>query len=254
MGIAIQRTRLYEETKRQARELEKANQLQADFAAMIAHDLRSPLMNISGAAEVMSDGMFGAVNDEQKLWLGKILANSHSLVNLVSDFLDVAKLEAGYVELSQERVDVRDLIDRSADNFLILAQKKEISLTTAVPASVPLVRGDRRRLEQVVSNLVSNAINFTHPGGNVELGAAQSDDAHVRIWVRDNGVGIPHTEVAKLFEKYRQCNNATESGHKGTGLGLVICKMVVQAHGGKIWVETEEGKGSIFIFSLPIRE
>jgi signal transduction histidine kinase len=254
MGIAVQRSRLYEETKRQARELEKANQLQADFAAMIAHDLRSPLMNISGAAEVMTNGMFGEVNDEQKRWLGKILANSHSLVNLVSDFLDVAKLEAGYVELSQERVDLRDLIDRSLDNFLILAQKKEISLTMAVPASVPLVRGDRRRLEQVISNLVSNAIHFTHPGGNVELGMAQSDDAHVRIWVRDNGIGIPLTEVANLFEKYRQCSNATESGQKGTGLGLVICKMVVQAHGGRIWVETEEGKGSIFFFSLPIPE
>jgi signal transduction histidine kinase len=254
MGIAIQRTRLYEETKKQARELEKANQLQADFAAMIAHDLRSPLMNISGAAEVMMNGMFGDVNDEQKRWLEKILANSHSLVNLVSDFLDVAKLEAGYVELSQERVDLRDLIDRTVDNFLILAQKKEISLTMTVPASVPLVRGDQRRLEQVINNLVSNAINFTHPGGKIELGVAQSDDAQIRIWVKDNGVGIPHTVVAKLFEKYRQGSNATESGHRGTGLGLVICKMVVQAHGGRIWVETEEGKGSVFSFCLPIPE
>jgi signal transduction histidine kinase len=211
-------------------------------------------MNISGAAEVMINGMFGDVNDEQKRWLGKILANSHSLVNLVSDFLDVAKLEAGYVELSQERVDLRDLIDRTLDNFLILAQKKEISLTIAAPVSVPLVRGDQRRLEQVISNLVSNAINFTHPGGSIELGMAQGDDAQVRIWVRDNGVGIPHTEVAKLFEKYRQGSNTAESGHKGTGLGLVICKMVVQAHGGRIWVETEEGKGSTFSFSLPIPE
>ncbi|MGE5816875.1 MAG: ATP-binding protein [Deltaproteobacteria bacterium] len=254
MGIAIQRARLYEETKRQARELEKASQLQADFVAMIAHDLRSPLMNISGAAEVMINGMFGDVNDEQKRWLGKILANSHSLVNLVSDFLDVAKLEAGYVELRQEQVDLRDLIDKTHDNFLILAQKKEISLTTAVPASVPLVRGDRRRLEQVISNLVSNAIHFTHLGGNVELGMAQTDNAHIKIWVRDNGVGIPQTEIAKLFEKYRQCSNVTESGHKGTGLGLVICKMVIRAHGGSIGVETEEGKGSVFFFSLPLPE
>jgi len=254
MGMAIQRARLYEETKRQARELEKANQLQADFTAMIAHDLRSPLMNISGAAEAIINGMFGDVNEEQKRWLGRILANGHSLVNLVSDFLDVAKLEAGYLELTQERVDLRDLIDGTLDNFLILAQEKEISLTTALPASVPLVRGDRRRLEQVISNLVSNAIKFTGPGGSVELGMAQSDNAHVKIWVRDNGIGIPQTEVAKLFEKYRQCSNAVETGRKGTGLGLVICKMVVQAHGGRIWVETEEGKGSVFFFCLPFPE
>lgn len=252
MGIAIQRTRLYEETKRQARELEKANQLQADFAAMIAHDLRSPLMNISGAAEVMINGMFGEVNDEQKRWLGKILGNSHNLVNLVSDFLDVAKLEAGYVELSREQVDLQDLIDKTIDNFLIVAQKKDISLMTAAPGPVPLIRGDRRRLEQVVSNLVSNAINFTPTGGHVELGIAAGDNADVRIWVRDDGVGIPREEVAKLFEKYRQGTNAAESTHRGTGLGLVICKMVVQSHGGRIWVESEQGKGSVFFISLPV--
>ncbi len=254
MGIAIQRSRLYQETKRQAAELEKANQLQADFVAMIAHDLRSPLMNIGGAAEVMMKGMFGSVNDEQERWLGKILANSHSLVNLVSDFLDVAKLEAGYIQLSLEPMDLRELIDRSLDNFLFLAQKKQISLTKSVPEFVPLVQGDRQRLEQVINNLMSNAINFTYAEGQIELGVARADDSQVKIWVKDSGVGIAPGEMTKLFEKYRQCSNITESGHKGTGLGLVICKMVVQAHGGKIWVESEEGKGSLFSFTLPAAE
>jgi signal transduction histidine kinase len=119
---------------------------------------------------------------------------------------------------------------------------------------VPLVRGDGRRLEQVISNLVSNAINFTPVGGNIELGIAHTEGADVRVWVKDNGVGIPRAEVTHLFEKYRQGRNATESGHKGTGLGLVICKMVVEAHGGNIWVETEEGEGAVFTFSLPTAE
>lgn len=254
IGIAIQRSRLYEQTKRQARELEKANQLQADFTAMIAHDLRSPLMNISGAAEVMMKGMFGDVNDEQERWLGKILANSHSLVNLVSDFLDVAKLEAGYIQLMLEPMDLRDLIDKSIENFLFLAQKKQISLTKSVPGSMPLVQGDRPRLEQVINNLMSNAIKFTPAEGRIELGVAQPDEAQVKVWVKDSGVGIPHSEMTELFEKYRQCSNTssiTDSGNKGTGLGLVICKMVVQAHGGRIGVESEEGKGSMFFFSLP---
>jgi signal transduction histidine kinase len=251
IGIAVQRSRLYEETKRQARELEKANQLQADFVAMIAHDLRSPLMNISGAAEVMMKGMFGGVNDEQERWLGKILANSHSLVDLVSDFLDVAKLEAGYIQLALEPMDLRELIDKSLDNFFFLAQKKQIALTKSVPGFVPLVQGDRRRLEQVINNLMSNAINFTPAEGRIELGLARADDAQVNVWVKDSGVGIAHSEITKLFEKYRQCSNIMESGHKGTGLGLVICKMVVQAHGGRIWVESEQGKGSKFSFSLP---
>jgi signal transduction histidine kinase/CheY-like chemotaxis protein len=250
MGIAVQRAQLYEMTMTQARELEEASRMQADFAAMIAHDLRSPLMNISGAAEVMMNGMFGSVNEEQKQWLSKILANSGSLVSLVSDFLDVSKLEAGYVDVIKESVDLDRLIQRSLDNFLILAQEKQISLINAVHEPVPLIHADPRRLDQVLSNLMSNAVKFTPPGGHIKVGAGQADERHVQIWVKDNGVGIPQAEIGTLFEKYRQCSNIRESGHKGTGLGLVICKMVVQAHGGRIWVESEEEKGSTFCFTL----
>ena len=252
MGIAVQRAQLYEKTRSQARELEKASKMQADFAAMIAHDLRSPLMNISGAAEVMMNGMFGSVNHEQKQWLGKILANSGSLVSLVSDFLDVSKLEAGYVDVIKESVDLERLIQKSLDNFLILAQEKQISLINAVDSPAPLIQADPRRLDQVLSNLISNAIKFTQPGGHIKVGAGQLDAKHAEVWVNDNGVGIPPAEIGTLFEKYRQCSNIRESGHKGTGLGLVICKMVVQAHGGRIWVESEEGKGSTFRFTLAV--
>jgi signal transduction histidine kinase len=252
MGIAVQRAQLYEKTRSQARELEKASKMQADFAAMIAHDLRSPLMNISGAAEVMMNGMFGSVNEEQKQWFGKILANSGSLVSLVSDFLDVSKLEAGYVDVIKEPVDLERLIQKSLDNFLILAQEKQIALINAVDSPAPLIQADPRRLDQVLSNLISNAIKFTQPGGHIKVGAGQVDASHAQVWVKDNGVGIPPAEIGTLFEKYRQCSNIRESGQKGTGLGLVICKMVVQAHGGRIWVESEEGKGSTFCFTLAV--
>jgi len=251
MGIAVQRARLYEETRRQASELEKASKLQADFTAMIAHDLRSPLMNITGVAEVMIGGMFGGVTDEQKKWLARIQANSRTLVDLVSDFLDFSKLESGYVEVWKERVDLSDLIQRTIENFRVLAQEKGISISDAVDLSLPAVRVDPRRMDQVLSNLISNAIKFAGDGGETEVGAVLADASQVKVWVRDNGVGIPADEIGQLFQKYRQGGNANRSSRQGTGLGLVICKMIVEAHGGKIWVESEPGHGSTFFFSLP---
>jgi signal transduction histidine kinase/CheY-like chemotaxis protein len=247
MGIAVQRAQLYEETRRQASELEKANKLQADFTAMIAHDLRSPLMNITGIAEVMIGGMFGSVSEEQKKWLSRMQANGQSLIDLVSDFLDVSKLESGYVEVKRERVDLSDLIQRTIENFRVLAHEKGISIRDAVDLSLPTVI-DPRRMDQVLSNLISNAIKFAGDGGETEVGAALADATEVKVWVRDNGAGIPADEMHELFQKYRQGGNAKCSSQKGTGLGLVICKMIVEAHGGKIWVK-RAGTWRTFFFS-----
>jgi len=252
MGIAVQRAQLYEETRRQAGELEKANKLQADFTAMIAHDLRSPLMNIVGVTEVMIGGMFGSVSKEQKKWLSRLQANGQSLIDLVSDFLDVSKLESGYIEVKRERVDLSDLIQRTIENFRVLAHEKGISISDAVDLSLPTVNVDPRRMDQVLSNLISNAIKFAGDGGETEVGAALANATEVKVWVRDNGAGIPADEMHELFQKYRQGGNAKCSSQKGTGLGLVICKMIVEAHGGKIWVESEPGHGSTFFFSLPV--
>src|SRR5436190_1223886 len=252
MGVAVQRAQLYEETKRQAVELEKANKLQADFTAMIAHDLRSPLMNIMGTAEVMTDGMFGPVSEEQKRWLAKIRGNSRALMDLVSDFLDVTKLEAGYVDVRKEAVELRRLIQKSVEDYAVLAQDKKIALTANVEPALPTINVDPRRLDQVLTNLISNALKFTAEGGKVEVGGARVNATQANVWVRDSGNGIPADELGHLFAKYRQCSNARVSDQKGTGLGLVICKMIVEAHGGKIWVESQEGKGSAFYFSLPL--
>lgn len=252
MGIAVQRAQLYEKTRRQATELEQANKLQADFTAMIAHDLRSPLMNITGIAEVMIGGMFGSVSEEQKKWLSRLQANGQSLIDLVSDFLDVSKLESGYIEVKRERVDLTNLIQKTIENFRVLAHEKRISISDAVDLSLPTMHVDPRRMDQVLSNLISNAIKFGGDGGETEVGAALADATEVKVWVRDNGVGIPADEIGQLFQKYRQGGNAKCSSQKGTGLGLVICKMIVEAHGGKIWVESEPGHGSTFFFSLPV--
>ena len=252
VGVAVQRAQLYEETKRQARELEKASKLQADFSAMIAHDLRSPLMNITGVTEVMLDGMFGPVTEEQKKWLLRVQANSHNLIDLVSDFLDLSKLESGYVNVSKQVVSVTDLVRKSIESFQVVAQNKKVTVAEAIDASLPSILADPQRLEQVLSNLISNAIKFTGDGGEVKVGADFAKMRSIRVWVQDSGEGIPSNEIGELFQKYRQGGNANNSNHKGTGLGLVICKMIVEAHGGTIWAESEQGHGSIFSFSLPI--
>jgi signal transduction histidine kinase/DNA-binding response OmpR family regulator len=252
MGIAVQRARLYEETRRQARELEKANKLQADFSAMIAHDLRSPLVNILGVAEVMMEGMFGRVTEEQKKWLQRLQANSRSLVDLVSDFLDVSKLESGYVDVNREVVDLAGMIEKNIENFRVLALDKKISLKGTIDPALPSIHADPRRLDQVLSNLISNAMKFTGAGGEVEVAAAAADATRVNVSVRDNGEGIRADEIGQIFEKYRQGGNVNQSSHKGTGLGLVICKMIVEAHGGSIRVESEPGKGSTFFLTLPV--
>jgi signal transduction histidine kinase len=250
IGMAVQKSRLLEETQRQAEKLEEANKLHADFSAMIAHDLRSPLHTIIGASEMMKDGLLGPLNEDQKNWLDRIKNNATGLINLVSDFLDVSKLESGRIELSRAEINIADLVHNTLQNFTPLATSKNITLTCVADESMLPIRADRRRLDQVLTNLVSNAVKFTGSGGAIEV-RLRTDTEGLRVEVEDSGVGIPHDEIETLFQKYRQVKSLTVPAQEGTGLGLVICKMIVEAHGGKIWVDSEEGKGATFTFTLP---
>jgi len=250
-AIALENAWLLEQTKKQALELEEANKAQADFAAMIAHDLRSPLTAVMSAAAFLQDGLVGPINEEQWKWLAKIEAQSRNLVGLVNNFLDLSKLEAGHIDLVKEETDLKGLIQNSLDNYLILAGEKKISLRSHADTGIDRIQADPRRLEQVFANLLSNALKFTSESGTIEVGMSQEGASEVKVWVKDNGVGISADEIGGLFEKYRQTTSGKTAEQKGTGLGLVICKMIVEAHGGKIWVESEEGKGSTFTFTLP---
>ncbi|MGH7768478.1 MAG: hybrid sensor histidine kinase/response regulator, partial [Candidatus Binatia bacterium] len=234
--------------KLQAQELEK---LKADFTAMIVHDLRAPLTAIMSSAAIVEDGLVGPVTSDQKTWLFKISASSRNLLNLINDFLDLSKIEAGRLELIKEEVDVERLIRASLDDYVILAREKKISLTGRTEPPLSRVNADPARLGQVFTNLISNAIKFTGEGGTIEVGAAQKNEGETTIWVKDSGAGIPAHEMGDLFEKYRQTQSGKTSKHKGTGLGLAICKMIVESHGGRIWAESQEGKGATFFFSLP---
>jgi signal transduction histidine kinase/sensor domain CHASE-containing protein len=253
-AIAIDNSKLYEQTKRQAEKLEEASKLQADFTAMIAHDLRSPLSNIMSIAEMMGGELFGTVNEEQKNWLNRMRNNATGLVQLVSDFLDISKLEAGRIELSRKPTNIEDLVQNTIEDHQPVAKSKRIDLICQIDASLPAIRADARRLDQVLNNLLSNALKFTGEGGAIQIRVRPENSSGVMVQVQDSGVGIPQNEIANLFQKYRQTSSAAVSAQKGTGLGLVICKMIVEAHGGKIWVESEEGKGAIFTFTLPFNQ
>ena len=238
-------------TTRPILEAEALDRLKADFTAMIIHDLRSPLTNVMAVVAMMEDGLFGPINDEQKKWLAKIESSTRNLAELVSDFLDLSKLEAGRLDLTKQEMDLRLLLQNCIDNYSLLAQDRRIALKADISPNLSRIQADPLRLDQVLNNLLSNAIKFSREGGEVELGAAEGDGA-VKVWVKDTGVGIASREIGQIFQKYRQTASAKSSKDKGTGLGLVICKMIVEAHGGSIRVESEEGRGTTFTFSLPV--
>src|SRR6185436_19739744 len=165
-------------------------------------------------------------------------------------FLDVSKLESGRIELVRTPIDVTDSLRIVVENFGPLARGKNIALSWQADP-LPAVQADSRRLDQILTNLVSNAIKFTGKDGSIHLYAQPDRRNGIVIRVQDTGLGIPADEIASLFQKYQQSTSGKTSTQKGTGLGLVICKMIVEAHGGKIWVESEEGKGATFVFTLP---
>lgn len=230
---------------------EAMDKLKADFAAMTIHDLRSPLSNVISVVAMMEDGLFGPITDEQKKWLSKVQSSTRSLVDLVSDFLDLSKLEAGRLDINKEEMDLEPLLQTNLENYMPRARDKKICLKSNFVSSPLRIQIDPRRLDQVFSNLLSNAIKFTPEGGTIEVGASPDSETGIKLWVKDTGVGIPADEIGQIFEKYRQTTSGKTSEHKGTGLGLVICKMIIEAHGGKIWAESEDGKGTTFFFTLP---
>jgi signal transduction histidine kinase len=229
-------------------EREQAQAVLADFTAMIVHDLRSPLSNVINILEMTKEGLFGSLHPDQTTWLAKAETTTRNSVDLISDFLDVSRLESGRIELRKEAVDLRHFLKASLENYSLAAQEKTIRLMDEVDESLPPVEADARRLDQVMSNLLSNALKFTPSGGRIVVGAG-CNSRRIEVWVKDTGVGIPPEEIGQIFEKYKQTKSGATSEQKGTGLGLVICKMIVEAHGGAIWAESDGG--ATFTFTLP---
>ncbi|HKY09613.1 MAG TPA: ATP-binding protein, partial [Candidatus Binatia bacterium] len=258
VALAIENARLYSDTaranqdlRREIDERKRAEQTLADFTAMIAHDLRSPLSNVVTITDSMGEGVFGPINELQEKWLSKVRESCRSLIDQVSDFLDISKIDAGELQLTKAAADLKPLLEEVFLDHSMEAAKKRITFKTDVSDNLPELFVDVRRISQVLENLVSNAFKYTQTGGEISIGARPSGHGEALWWVKDSGVGISAEEFDHIFDKYRRVIGPQQSDRNGTGLGLAICKKIVEAHGGRIWVESEPDKGSTFFVTLP---
>ncbi|HEX2046005.1 MAG TPA: PAS domain-containing sensor histidine kinase [Gaiellaceae bacterium] len=229
------------------RELDK---LKDEFIALVSHELRTPLTSIRGYTELLLDGEAGALTEEQRQFLAVVERNSHRLLHLVGDLLFLAQIEAGKLVLDVGALDLAALSSESVEAARPAAEEKGITLTLAT-GPVPLLAGDRARIGQLLDNLVSNGVKFTPAGGRVDVRVRMARRRAV-IEVRDSGIGIPAGERQFLFQRFFRTSTATEQAIQGTGLGLAISKAIVEAHGGAIEVESEEGAGTTFRVTLPV--
>lgn len=230
---------------------ESADRLKSAFLATMSHELRTPLNSIIGFTGILLQELPGPINAEQRKQLEMVRGSSRHLLALINDVLDISKIEAGQLEVRREPFDLAACIERAVGAVRPLAEKKGLALASSVPAGVGQVVGDPRRVEQVLLNLLTNAVKFTDRG-RVSLEVA-SDDDRVRMTVRDTGVGIQSADLAALFQPFRQVGSGLARSHEGTGLGLAICRRLAGLMGGDVSVESEWGSGSAFTFALPRR-
>ena len=260
IALALENAKLYgatvevnQELRREIDERKRAERTLADFTAMVAHDLRSPLTNVLSITDSICDGIFGPVNELQQKWLWKVQESCRSLISHVSDFLDISKIDAGQLQLAREPVNIAFLLRNCLLAYSVEADKRQIRLKTKIGDRLPQAWLDSRRINQVVDNLLSNALKFTASGGEIEVAAQAWGEAEILVSVKDSGIGIPPDELEIIFDMYRQVGGNRPAAQRDTGLGLAICKKVVEAHGGRIWVESGVGQGSAFYVSLPLQ-
>src|SRR5262245_19059279 len=250
-ALAIQNARLFLEIEEKSRQLEVASQHKSEFLANMSHELRTPLNAIIGFSEVLSEKMFGELNEKQEEYSKDIHASGQHLLSLINDILDLSKIEAGRMELELSDFHVPTALESALTLVRERAGRRGIALQMNVDSRLGQIQADERKVRQVVLNLMSNAIKFTPEGGRIEVGAV-SKDVLVEISVSETGVGIAAEDQEAVFEEFRQVGTADKKV-EGTGLGLTLCRKFVELHGGKIWVKSEVGVGSMFTFSLPLR-
>jgi len=231
----------------------KLETVRRDFISNVSHELRTPLASLKALTETLQDGAL-ADPDAGSRFLGRISTEVDALTQMAQELLDLSRIESGQVELILAPLAPKSLITSAADRMKMQAERAGLKLSVKCEDDLQNVRADKSRLEQVLVNLIHNAVKFTKPGGDIVLEAGtalfgKSVSGGVRFAVRDTGVGIPAENLSRIFERfYRVDKSRTGSG---TGLGLSISKHIIEAHGGKIWAESEEGRGSVFYFEIP---
>ncbi|OGN98938.1 MAG: hypothetical protein A2Y89_05430 [Chloroflexi bacterium RBG_13_51_18] len=221
------------------------------FIDTLSHELKTPLTSIIAAAGLLEEELQTAADESHRKLIQTIIRNSASLESRLAELMDIVKTGSGKLQLQLEPVDMKSLILGTCMQISPLLHNKEQQLTTDLADSLPIIRGDGQRLEQVLLNLMNNAVKFTPEGGKITVRMRQQEEG-ILVQIQDDGIGIAKDQQNMLFKPYSRLN-ADRQRHPGLGLGLALSKQVVELHGGKIWVESEHGKGSTFSFYLPRR-
>jgi signal transduction histidine kinase len=254
-AIAIENARLFEQVRR-------ANEAKSDFISFVSHELKQPMTSIKGYTDLLVKGAAGELTDAQRGFLETVLSNVERMNKLVSDLLDISRIESGRIRLELGILSVERVIEDALRTIRRQIEAKQQTLGVSIPSNLPPVKGDRDRFVQILTNLVSNAHKYTPEGGSIAIRARRWSDGRggvgegefVLCAVSDTGVGIAPADQERLFTKYFRADDPAVRGVAGTGLGLIITKSLVELHGGEIWVESELGKGSTFAFTVPVAQ
>jgi len=250
-ALAADVNRMSDELQRLYQELETASRHKSDFLATMSHELRTPLNAIIGFSEVLHEQMFGELNERQFAYVDDVLAAGKHLLSLINDVLDLAKIEAGKMELELSEVEIPEVLRSAVSMHSERASRGGVELSLTTEPEEITISADGRRVRQVVFNLLSNAVKFTAAEGRVDV-SARLDDGQVEIAVADTGPGIAPEELETIFEEFKQATDGKRA--EGTGLGLPLSQKLVELHGGRLWVESEVDRGSTFRFTLPVRK
>ena len=250
-ALAANVNRMNDELDRLYGELETASRHKSEFLASMSHELRTPLNAIIGFSQVLRERMFGDLNEKQEEYLDDILVSAYHLLSLINDVLDLSKVEAGQIELEIAPFSLSHALESGVVMVRERASVEGVQVELSADTEIDPVEGDERRIRQVVFNLLSNAVKFTPEGGAVGVSASRLN-GEVRVSVSDTGPGVAPEDRERIFEEFQQTDVGTRLG-EGTGLGLALSKRLVELHGGRIWVDSEIGAGSTFVFTLPVR-
>ncbi len=250
ISACLEKKRLWDRLQERYLQLRELEKLRDSLTHMVVHDLRTPLTSlITGLYTVEA---VGELNDEQRELWEMSISGAETLLGMINDLLDISKMEDGSLRLAYSNPSVAGLLERAEQQVRQIAREKGLTLTVRAEPGLPLLTVDEDKIRRTLVNLLGNAVKFTHGGGMVELTAIREGDC-IHFTVRDTGEGIPESAYDRIFEKFGQVETRQAGRRNSTGLGLTFCKMVVEAHGGRIWVESELGEGSIFHVVVPIR-
>ncbi len=251
VALVVRSIQYNEELARKNEELTHLDRLKSDFMATVSHELRTPLTSIIGYSDMLISGMADGLTEKQTDFLTSILNNGEALLNLINDILDLTKIEAGRLELNKEAIDLRAALLGVLPVVKPRARDKRITLSTFLPVDLPLVCADPAKLNQILLNLLTNGIKYTHENGTVSI-EARAMSEYVEVRVNDTGIGISKEDQPRVFERFTQIDSSATRTQGGTGLGLAIVKELVELHGGTIRVQSKLGRGSSFVFTIPI--